>query len=127
MPESNHRVAKHHGLHLRAIAGVMAALAATVLACAGAAFLFWHDAPAPRQLAPNASPPDVAVAGVPLEASPRAVREAYCAEKDRLLHAREWIDADAGIARIPIDAAMQALAERDAQRRDAATPPRPTP
>jgi hypothetical protein len=108
-----------HGLDLRALTWMMAALGGTVLVCALVAFLAWHGASsAPRLLAPNA-PAEIHVAGVALEPSPRSVRSDYDAEKYRLLHAQEWVDADAGIARIPIDSAMRVFANRDAVRRAA--------
>ena len=125
MPEAQ-RIDKRHGLHLRAVASVMAALGGTVLLCAGIALLAWRSATStPRQLGPNAAALEETSA-IALESAPRAAFADYAAEKDRLLHAREWIDASAGVARIPIDTAMQALAERDAQRR-ANLPPAPPP
>lgn len=116
MPDSM-RVSARHGVDLRALAWVAAALCATLLAAAGVAYLAWHGAsPTPRWLAPNA-PARLPATKVTLESAPRFARADYAAEKDRLLHSHEWVDADAGIARIPIEVAMRALAARDAARR----------
>lgn len=126
MPDSM-RADTKYGIDLRAVSWVMAALCATLIVAAATAYLVWRSGSSmPRQLAPNARP-ELHVAGVVLESSPRSVRADYVAEKERLLHTREWIDADTGIARIPIEAAMRALAERDAARRGeppATRPPR---
>ena len=124
MPDSR-RVDRSHGVDQRAVASAIAGLCGMLLVAAAVAYLAWRSgSPAPRLLAPNAAP-DVRVSGVPLESSPRSVRAGYAAEKNRLLHVCEWLDPDAGIARIPIEAAMRALAERDATRRGvpAARPP----
>ena len=123
MPDTA-RLDHKHGIELRTVARVMVALGAMVLLAAIGAHLALRGATTTaRLLAPN-TPGEIHVSGVALESAPRSDRAAYAAEKQRLLHAREWIDADAGIARIPIDAAMQELARRDAAtRRDTGTPP----
>jgi hypothetical protein len=109
-----------HGIDLRAVAWVMAALCGIVLLAAAGAYVAWRSASdTPRQLAPN-TPAELRVSGVVLESAPRPQRSAYRAEKERLLRAHEWIDADAGIARVPIDTAMHLLVQRDAARRAAA-------
>lgn len=45
-----------------------------------------------------------------LQADPRADLDALRARDARILETYEWIDRDAGIARIPIDRAMELLA-----------------
>lgn len=121
------RASENHGLDLRVLAWVLVGLCGLVLTAAAGAYLAWRGASAtPRLLAPNA-PAQTRVAGVALESAPRSGRAAHAAEKERLLHAHEWIDADAGIARIPIDVAMRVLVQRDAATRAGAPAPRPSP
>jgi len=119
------RAKSSHGIDLRAVVWIMAALCGIVSLAGAGAYLAWRGAShAPRQLAPN-TPAELRVSGVVLESAPRSGRAAYAAEKERLLHAHEWVDADAGIARIPVEDAMRLLVQRDAARRSASPTSKP--
>jgi hypothetical protein len=52
------------------------------------------------------------------EAMPGQALSAYRAEKDALLRSYGWVDRDAGRARIPIQEAMQVMAERNPGRQE---------
>lgn len=47
-----------------------------------------------------------------LEAAPQDERAAYVAEKEKRLHAYGWVDRQAGIAHVPIEVAMDMMANR---------------
>lgn len=106
---------ENSGIQLRA---VLLGAAAIVLAIALAlliAYLFWARLrPAGPDGGPNAAF-DFKVTSPRLESAPQPERADYLAEKNRLLQSWQWIDKPAGIARIPMDAAMQ-LMVRDATR-----------
>ena len=59
-----------------------------------------------------------------LQSQPAASLRALRDEKEALLHEYRWLDADRGVVRIPIEQAMQVLAERarTGARRDDASP-----
>jgi hypothetical protein len=61
-----------------------------------------------------------------LQPAPQPDREAYLAEKRRLLASYGWVDRQAGIARIPLDDAMALLAARGGAARPAHGQPAPT-
>ena len=67
-----------------------------------------------RESGPAANAPPHAFDGnAPLlQPAPQPDRVAYLAEKRRLLASYGWVDRQAGIARIPLDAAMALLAAR---------------
>ena len=52
-----------------------------------------------------------------LDSAPQPARAAYMAEKTRLLRGWQWIDRDAGIARIPVEQAMRILAAKQEGKR----------
>lgn len=58
----------------------------------------------------------VQVAAPVQEAVPGQALDTYRAEKNALLESHGWVDRDAGLARIPIEEAMQLMAERAAAR-----------
>lgn len=45
-----------------------------------------------------------------LETAPQPALAAYLEEKNRLLNSYAWVDRDAGVARVPVELAMRALA-----------------
>ena len=55
---------------------------------------------------------DVAIPGPALESAPQPDMQRYRDEKARRLASTGWVDARAGIAHIPIDAAMALMAQR---------------
>lgn len=83
--------------------GVAIALG-TVLA-ALASYLLWQQwsAPLGAPNIPQLAPPV-------LQSAPQQERAQYFAEKQKLLDSWEWIDRQRGIARIPVEQAMQIMA-----------------
>ena len=69
-----------------------------------------------RQAAGKSHPPAVTVTNqVPeprLQVSPEGDLEALRAKENEILSTYAWVDRDKGVARIPIDRAMQLLIER---------------
>jgi hypothetical protein len=49
-----------------------------------------------------------------LQVSPQADMDAMRAREHELLHSYGWVDREKGVARIPIDRAMEIMAEGDA-------------
>jgi hypothetical protein len=99
-------------LDLRGVAiGAIAIAVMIVLACVAAWWAWSGWMPAGSRDGPDA-PADFGVAGARLESAPRLERNAYFKEKDRLLHSWQWVDRNAGIARIPIEDAMDLLARQ---------------
>jgi hypothetical protein len=94
----------------RPIAWVALTIAAVVVLVIVAVFLLlrlWHtDAGADRVRMPD----PVAVPGPALQTAPQPDLQAYLAEKQRLLETGALLDAQRGIARIPIADAMALLA-----------------
>jgi hypothetical protein len=86
------------------------AIATTVAVVVGAVFLLlaWWDA------APDIDrvrmPYAVEVSGPALESAPQLDLARYRAEKQRILDSAAWLDAQRGIARIPVADAMAWLA-----------------
>lgn len=107
--------ARSTGIHAGKIVWVGFALAITVaLAAAGAYFAWSAWLPPDNHDAPNAAF-DFGVAQPVLESAPQPDRAAYMAEKEKLLHGYQWVDAQAGIARIPIEQAMRIMTGAAAQ------------
>lgn len=91
------------------------AIACGVLLAALASWLLWrYWEPAGPDAAsfPVVAPPA-------LQSAPQREREQYFADKRRLLESWQWIDQQAGIARIPIEQAMQIMAARSGTASDA--------
>jgi hypothetical protein len=96
-------------IDLRALTWAAVGLALLLAVIGAGVAAFWtHRMPEADRDQPNAAPPPVA--GAMLESAPQLDKDAYLAEKNRLLGATEWVDRRAGAARIPIDAAMAILA-----------------
>ncbi|GAB3429533.1 hypothetical protein NX773_09345 [Massilia solisilvae] len=107
-------------LDLRGIARGAIGIAVMIVLAATAAWFAWTRwTPQGARGDPN-GPLDFSVAGARLESAPTADRKAYFDQKQRLLHSWQWVDRQAGIARIPVEEAMAALARQDAARRRAA-------
>lgn len=91
-----------------AVAGViLLALVLVPAACWGLLKL-WQ---VPLGTGPN-QPLDFSVQSPRLQSAPQDEKEAYLAEKEELLHGYAWVDREAGIARVPIEVAMDLLAAR---------------
>lgn len=99
-----------HDVALRRVIGAGALIAGTVALAVGAIVLELRSSgvplggPAPLEAAAR-------VEGPALESAPQPELQRYRAEKARELEALGWVDARAGIARIPIDSAMRLMAE----------------
>jgi hypothetical protein len=103
-------------IHLRAILWVAVALVLMLVLVGAAAYWLWSDQlPAPWRDEPNTKL-DFKTAGPLLDSAPQPGRAAYEAEKQRLLDSWQWIDRDAGIARIPIEQAMALLVQQQANK-----------
>ncbi|HYE34581.1 hypothetical protein [Methylocaldum sp.] len=99
------------------IAALVIFMVVVIVASAGTWLLIkrWaHIEPTPV-LPP--SPQATAKVGPPLQIAPALDLRALRAREDRLLQSTEWIDRDAGIARIPIEEAMALLVKRT-ERKD---------
>ncbi|MGJ7915341.1 hypothetical protein ACI48D_07655 [Massilia sp. LXY-6] len=95
------------GIHLRAIRrGALAILGGIVFAVAGSWWLLHRLGPAP-----NTARPPAAIPAPRLQPAPQDERAAYFAEKERRLGSTGWVDRGAGIAHIPLEAAMRMTAE----------------
>jgi hypothetical protein len=100
-------------LNTRAIMFTALAILVAILFAFVAAYAMraWQK-PATSYSGPNAAF-DFKVAAPRLESAPQIDRANYFAEKERLLNSWQWINKQAGVARIPIDAAMQLMAQRN--------------
>ena len=86
------------------------AIAATVLAVIGGVFLLLHFWQAPPDISRVRMPYNLLRPGPVLQSSPQPELERYRADKQRQLDSAAWLDAQRGIARIPIADAMAMLA-----------------
>jgi hypothetical protein len=105
----------------RAIAITGIVLVLTILCVVGAAYALlsvWHA----KFAGPNA-PLDFSVSGAVLESAPQLDRARFDAEKHRLISEYGWVDRAGGVARIPVDAAMELLVQRDAGNRKPSAQP----
>ncbi|HJU71472.1 MAG TPA: hypothetical protein VJ603_06470 [Paucimonas sp.] len=97
---------------LRAVLWIVLALVVTILLATAAAYAAWQGwGPASSGSGTGLV---VASAGPRLQSAPQPERAAYFAEKERLLDSWQWIDRQAGIARIPLEQAMQLMVQRNA-------------
>lgn len=105
-------------VNVRAIGyGGIAIVCGIVFALTAAFFLLRERGPA------ASTPPHAFQAPAPLlQTAPQIERAAYFAEKERLAGSYAWVDRRAGIARIPVDAAMRALAAGAGLRAGGAAP-----
>ncbi|HBY99036.1 MAG: hypothetical protein M5U01_19955 [Ardenticatenaceae bacterium] len=90
---------------------IMMALVLIVVSALNVAFIGrWPGFPLPPGLA-NA--PDIPLPPEPrLQPEPQQEMQALRAEQEALLHSYGWVDKQAGVVHIPIDRAMQLLAQR---------------
>ncbi|BBL75803.1 hypothetical protein [Methylomagnum ishizawai] len=98
----------------KAVLGVF--LAVLVMLAVVAWVAWWLVESVAREMpATGAVPPVPVPTAPPLQIDPAADLAVLRAREDRLLHSTEWIDREAGIARIPIETAMALLARRAAE------------
>jgi hypothetical protein len=96
-------------------------LVVTILCVVGASYallVVWNA----KFAGPNA-PLDFSVSGAALESAPQLDRARFDAEKHRMIGEYGWVDRAGGVARIPVDAAMDMLVQRDAGNRKRAAQP----
>ena len=103
---------RQHGLALKPIAYAAGALV-LVIVVVGLSVRSLAAAWNAPLAGPNA-PLEMQIDRPALESAPQEEREQYFKEKEALLGRYEWIDRDHGIARIPIDTAIELLARRPA-------------
>lgn len=103
-------------MNQRAVLLAGAAIGAVVLLVVGVVFLLlhWWDVPGTTD---RAEPrPVVRQGAAPLETAPQLDLATYRARKERELHGLGWVDRQRGIAHIPIETAMDILAQRGGAR-----------
>jgi hypothetical protein len=104
-------------LSLRGIAigalSIAAAIAFAVAAAYAAVHLSTEGAP-PRLAAHHGKPPPIA-GGTELEVDPADQMRAFVAAKRELLDSYGWVDRERGVARIPIERAMELVARTGAE------------
>jgi hypothetical protein len=86
-------------------------LGGIVLACAGA-WLAYRMLRPPQGFAGPATTAGMRVAGPRLDPAPQPAKAAYEAEKERLVNGYGWVDRKAGVARIPVEQAMELMARQ---------------
>jgi hypothetical protein len=104
--------AERADIDARAIAITGVVLMLTILCVVGASYgllAVWNA----KFAGPNA-PLDFSMRGAVLESAPQLDRAQFDAEKRKLIQGYGWVDRAGGIARIPVDAAMDLLVQRDA-------------
>ena len=99
----------------RPIAWVGFAIAVTVAVAVAAVFLLLHLWRTPASADRVPLPYTLAVPGPMLQSAPQPDLDAYRAEKQRVMDSAAWVDAQHGIARIPVADAMALLAASAAQ------------
>ncbi|HEY8100689.1 MAG TPA: hypothetical protein VIF82_08030 [Burkholderiaceae bacterium] len=106
--------AERGDIHIRAVVWAAVAIGFTIMLALLIAYLMWTRLrPAESEGGPNTAF-NFKVASPRLESAPQPERADYFAEKERLLHSWQWIDQKAGIARIPMGAAMQLMVQGSA-------------
>ena len=103
-----------HDVQTHRVALAAAALAAVVAGAAGVVLAWLHIADVPPGGASTGAAP-TGVPATPLQSAPQLDLATYRAEKFERLHGSGWIDAQHGIAHIPIEDAMALLARRAAE------------
>ena len=94
----------------RAILATIVALALAIAAVCATSYgllAWWH-----RPLAGPNGPRDFAIRPPVLESAPLAARNRFEAEKRALLEGYGWADRERGLARIPVERAMDLMASR---------------
>lgn len=97
-------------VHIGKVVAVAALIVVGVLFAAGAAWVI--SSRSGTGLAGPNQPPDLHVEGPQLQSAPRVELAAFQREKRARLENYGWIDRDAGRVHIPIERAMQLMAER---------------
>jgi hypothetical protein len=105
---------RNNAIQLRAIVWVGVSIVLTIALVGGAAYWLWSDQlPSPWRDEPNTHL-NFKIAAPLLDSAPQPGRIAYYAEKQRELERWQWVDRGAGVARIPVEQAMQLMAQSQA-------------
>ncbi|MES2264369.1 MAG: hypothetical protein V4724_38190 [Pseudomonadota bacterium] len=99
------------GLHARALAWGGAAIVAGIVFAVGAAWLA-QDLLRPQGGFGGPNAQGMALPSPALLAAPQPERAAFESDKQHLVSSYGWVDRQAGIARIPVEQAMQLMVER---------------
>lgn len=113
MPE---RQTLDRGVDARRLLQVVAALSVVVAATVASMFA-WHRFGTAQPTAPRIV--EVVTGAPALQTDPASDRAAYDAQKARELNSSGWIDRPQGVVHVPIERAMQLLAERGARNEGA--------
>jgi hypothetical protein len=98
-------------VNIKAVIGTAIAILAAVAFAGTIAWFTWkHWSLAVSSDGPN-SPFDFSVAQPVLASAPQTEKTEYFREKERLLNSYQWVDRQAGMARIPVEQAMQIMAQ----------------
>ena len=81
---------------------LLVSIGLSVLVVGGLLWLFGHDQPTPTVLVPTP----------PAEAVPQQHIEGLRTQENAVLHSYGWVDKEKGVARIPIDRAMDWVIEK---------------
>ena len=108
--------AHRHDVAVRRVAGAGAIIAGTVALAVGVIVLELRHWGVPLGGAAVLAP-ESGVEGPGLESAPQPELRRYREEKARQLEAIGWVDAQAGVARIPIESAMRLLSEEGLRAR----------
>jgi hypothetical protein len=106
------RAPERDDIDVRKIALIALALAFVLVLAGGIALFAWESWRPDATIEANSERFDARDGGPLLESAPQADRLKYAAGKQRLLEQWQWVDARKGIARIPIEQAMDIMAAR---------------
>jgi hypothetical protein len=109
VPEAK-QSAQAQDLNFRAIGWGALAIVVGIVFAIGASYAVWRYLG--LEPGPNRGPGHAQAASPRLLIAPQPDRAAYFAEKAKVTNSYGWVDKQAGIARIPVDQAMQLMAER---------------
>jgi hypothetical protein len=105
------------GVNIRKVLGTGAVVLGTVALIVAGVFAVRGFFPIQPAHAPQLPTTPAAIEPLAhLQSDPVAERQAFEAEKRAFLSSYDWVDRDAGIVRIPIDRAIERLAQRGAHR-----------
>lgn len=93
-----------HDISVRAVRWGALAILGGILFALAAAYGAW------RLFGPEASAGHFAAPAPLLQSAPQPERAAYFADKEQRIGSYGWVDRKAGIARIPVEQAMQLMA-----------------
>ena len=108
-------------LNVRGVLWGWLAIVLGIVLAALASYLLWQRWGAPSGVQASGGPNTGAIPQIAppvLQSAPQQERTQYFAEKQKLLDSWEWIDRQRGIARIPVEQAMQIMAARAGEAKE---------